>query len=138
MVVRNILPAMISFKTYMTGHSHTRQEKPKVVMRSKYFWDKWVERQCSRFWLKDSKIPTLVIKYEDLKSNLKVNLRKMANFLEVKASENKLNCVVKKSEGEFHRKTKNIGCYLEALVPATKKKLKTTYDQVKQWIKEAL
>ncbi|CAH1782683.1 unnamed protein product [Owenia fusiformis] len=46
----------------------------------------------------------LVIKYEDMKTNLERELRKLAKFFKIDVSDNVVNCVVCNAEGNFHRK----------------------------------
>ncbi|CAH1778829.1 unnamed protein product [Owenia fusiformis] len=71
-------------------------------------WDKFVTKSITEWsffvdtWL-NFKPMLYVLKYELLKSNLKEELRKVAEFLDVDVSTHSLNCVVQNAEGNYKR-----------------------------------
>ncbi|CAH1797678.1 unnamed protein product [Owenia fusiformis] len=72
-------------------------------------WTKIVEYSGSKWlynvmvWLVYPFGPVHVVRYEDLKSNLKDEMRKICIFLGHPASEETLDCVVRNSEGAYRR-----------------------------------
>ena len=75
------------------------------VFVSKYAWD-WFYSTIR--WLSFSG-PLHIIRYENLKTNLRQEVEKMVRFLGVNASDEILDCVVENSEGNFHRKPSVLG-----------------------------
>ena len=57
-----------------------------------------------RYWLDEVNIPILVIKYEDMLTDLSTQLKKMLNFLQVPYSKTQINCVLNNQLNRFHRK----------------------------------
>ena len=57
-------------------------------------------KQC----LKPCRNPRLMVKYENLKSNLKPELRRIVDFLGYNYTESDLNCTVQSNVEQFHRK----------------------------------
>ena len=49
------------------------------------------------------KIPTLIVKFENLKSNLFVELKRMLDFLEVPYTDEDIECTVNSKSDSFHR-----------------------------------
>ena len=85
-------------------------------------WRRFVDKNAKEFtklvqyWLEEANIPSvLVIKYEDLLSDLPTQLRKMLNFLQVPYSDEDFECVVGNKLDNFHRpKGKPFNHYIPA------------------------
>ena len=56
------------------------------------------------YWLDEVNIPVLVIKYEDMLTDLSTQLKKMLDFLQVPYSKTQVDCVLKSQLNRFHRK----------------------------------
>lgn len=56
------------------------------------------------YWLREVNIPTLVIKYEDMLTDLQTQLKKMLHFLRVPYSKKQLDCVLNNGLNHFHRR----------------------------------
>ena len=56
------------------------------------------------YWLHEVTIPTLVIKYEDMVTDLQTQLKKMLHFLQVPYSKKQLDCVLSDGLNRFHRR----------------------------------
>ena len=88
----------------------------------------------------ESDIPVLLIVYEDLKANLKLNLRRIADFVNVTASEEDLDCVVHNSEGNYHRVPAKVKAtsdeFFEALTNGTISALRKVQAEEMQWIQK--
>jgi len=73
-------------------------------------WDKKVKYYAKlwsahiRKWLGIQKVPTVVIQYERLSTNLFTELKKMLDFLGVSYTENDILCAIKSTSETFHRK----------------------------------
>jgi len=52
-------------------------------------------------------LPILVVKYENLKSNLHMELKRMLDFLEVPYTDQDIECTVNSNIESFHRKHHN-------------------------------
>lgn len=48
--------------------------------------------------------PALLVDYHDLRCNLNETMRRVVNFLGVKVSEDRFQCMLANQEGDFHRK----------------------------------
>ena len=57
-----------------------------------------------QYWLDKANIPTLVIKYEDMLTDLQTQLKKMLHFLQVPYSKQKIDCVVNDKLNRFQRR----------------------------------
>lgn len=57
-----------------------------------------------RYWLDKVNVSILVIKYEDMLTDLSSQLKKMLNFLQVPYSNAQLDCVLNNQLNRFHRK----------------------------------
>ena len=57
-----------------------------------------------RYWLEEANISVLVIKYEDMVTDLATQLTKMLDFLQVNYSQSDIDCVVNSKLDKFHRK----------------------------------
>jgi len=79
------------------------------------FSEKWQQKVVLMMngWLKhittclhsEVKLPVLVVKYENLKSNLFMELKRMLDFLEVPYTDQDIECTVNSNAAEsFHRK----------------------------------
>ena len=139
-MIRYIFDAIKSFSLFRaTGFDHTKTEDPQKVMNSKEHWNQRVSKDIKRYlefhehWLrKGSQIKILVVFYEDLKSDLGNQLRRMAKFLNIKVTDEIISCVLQNSEGKYHRKNTESKSdpYYEALNNDTRKELRTVYDSV--------
>ena len=74
----------------------------------------WWERNIQR-WIGEKKVPTLVVQYERLHTDLYTELKRMVDFLGVPYTENDLQCAVNSNSEIFHRK------HHETIDPYTKK-----------------
>ena len=72
-------------------------------------WDWLVEYKGATWsfllhtWLSQTEIPVHVVQYEELVRNTREELVKILDFLEVKVSEDEIDCAVENSEGPFKR-----------------------------------
>jgi len=57
-----------------------------------------------RKWLGTQKVPTVVIQYERLSTDLYTELKKMLDFLGVSYTESDIQCAIKSTAEAFHRK----------------------------------
>jgi len=57
-----------------------------------------------RYWLEEAHISVLVIKYEDMVTDLATQLTKMLDFLQVTYSQSDVDCVMDDMLEMFHRK----------------------------------
>ena len=72
-------------------------------------------RQSSSAWrvhlekyLRTTKTPTLVVKYENLLTDLHTELKRMMEFLKFPYTEDDLQCTINSTIEGFHRKHKNV------------------------------
>lgn len=78
-------------------------------------------------WVTDFKGPLHILRFEELKSDLRETLRRTLQFLGMEINETWLDCAVRDSEGIFHRpKSTN------AIDPFTKDMLNTLDESTKQ------
>ena len=62
-------------------------------------------KQLLHFWLERANIPSiLVIKYEDMLTDLATQLRKMLDFLQVPYTDKDIDCVANDKLEHYHRK----------------------------------
>ena len=54
-------------------------------------------------WLKESKLPVLPIKYENIKLNVSREVKKMTDFLGMSISKERMDCVSTNYQGHFQR-----------------------------------
>ena len=85
-------------------------------------WRKFVDRNAKEFsklvhyWLGQANISSiLVIKYEDMLTDLATQLRKMLDFLKVPYSDKDIECVVRDELESYHRKK---GEHFDHYIPA--------------------
>ena len=64
--------------------------------------DKWITFHVD--WLKQFKKPLLVIRYENLKSDLLKEVGRICRFLGFEFTKRQRECVLNHAEGNFHRK----------------------------------
>jgi len=74
-----------------------------VVIKYSEKWRVHVET-----YLNTTKTPTLVVKYENLLTDLHTELKRMMRFMEFPYTEDDLRCISKSTLEGFHRKHKNI------------------------------
>ena len=75
-------------------------------------WQQFISNYSERYvkmtksWLssKDTKIPTIVVRYEDLVKDTRTQLQRMLEFLQYPHSKERLDCVVNHQVETFHRK----------------------------------
>ena len=63
------------------------------VLRWKEFYDSWLS----------IKKPVLLLRYEDLQTNLKGQLNRIANFLKLPVTDDRVHFAIDHQEGLFHR-----------------------------------
>ncbi len=74
-------------------------------------WDWLVEYKGAAWafllhtWLAQSVVPVHVVQYEQLVSNLRQELTKIVQFLEIEVTESDMDCAVENGEGPFKRAT---------------------------------
>lgn len=56
------------------------------------------------YWLSEQKGKVLVILYDQLQNNLRQHLHEIAKFLNVETSDEIIDCVIRNSEGNYHRR----------------------------------
>ena len=71
----------------------------KTVYKYARTWSAHIQR-----WLGKQKVPTVVIQYEKLSTNLYTELKKMLDFLGVFYTESDVQCTIKSTAETFHRK----------------------------------
>ncbi|XP_077863124.1 sialate:O-sulfotransferase 1-like [Saccoglossus kowalevskii] len=100
---------LAEFNRQQTG---SKTERALATSFNSKAWQSFIHRQFSRWevfaknWL-TSNLPKLVVHYEDLEDNLIHELRRISRFLNVTSFESRLSCVMKNTEGRFHRTTGN-------------------------------
>ena len=73
-------------------------------------WYREVRRRCLEWkthvtkWLKVTKVPVLVVGFENLKNDTYTELKRMLDFLEYPYSEDNVLCAIKSPSENFHRK----------------------------------
>ena len=72
----------------------------------------------------EKKVPTLVVQYERLSTDLYTELKRMVDFLGVPYTENDLQCTVSSSSDTFHRK------HHETTYPYTKKQRELVLQKI--------
>jgi len=77
-------------------------------------------------WLGHTKLPTLVVQYENLLTRLDVELRRMLDFLEHPYTEDDIRCTLHSSMNSFHRK------HSKQLDPYTPSQLKFILNEIDQ------
>uniref|UniRef100_A0ABM0LZT0 WSC domain-containing protein 1-like n=1 Tax=Saccoglossus kowalevskii TaxID=10224 RepID=A0ABM0LZT0_SACKO len=98
---------LAEFNRQQTG---SKTERALATSFNSKAWQSFIHRQFSRWevfaknWL-TSNLPKLVVHYEDLEDNLIHELRRISRFLNVTSFESRLSCVMKNTEGRFHRTT---------------------------------
>lgn len=72
-------------------------------------WVKWVNKMSvqwknmNQFWLHKYNGPLHVVKYQNLKTDVKAEMQKICKFLDIEISEYDLDCVFSDSVGNFKR-----------------------------------
>ena len=74
-------------------------EWQRYALSAGYRYQQTVER-----WLKEPKIPLIVVRYEDLVKDTKTQLERMLDFLDYPYTEERLDCVISHQIETFHRK----------------------------------
>jgi len=77
--------------------------------------------------LEQSKVPMLVVKYENLKSNLFMEVKRMLDFLEVPYTDQDIECTVKSNIESFHRQHHDKSFY-----PYTPEQRQSIIDVIKE------
>ncbi|XP_071824617.1 sialate:O-sulfotransferase 2-like isoform X1 [Apostichopus japonicus] len=107
-LTRDLYGAMMADFNRRKGKGHT-----KVVNESVYHTKAWPDcvKSMSRGWLalvdqitdKFTNETVLVVRYQDLKTDLPNQLRRIVEFLGLPLDEKRLNCTIQRTEGNFHR-----------------------------------
>jgi len=71
----------------------------KAVLASAKSWGNHIRR-----WLGAQKVPTVVIQYEKLSTDLYTELKKMLDFLDVSYTKSDIQCAINSTSEAFHRK----------------------------------
>ena len=58
-------------------------------------------------WIKSKEAKILVVHFENLIDNLEWNLLRILDFLDFESDQQRLQCVLRNAEGQFHRRAKN-------------------------------
>ena len=80
----------------------------------------------NKAWLLEFTGPLHIVHYDDLKTDLVDELTAVLRFLNVEVTSQQMDCVVKHSEGRFHRKPRPVG------IVFTRKILKLMEEAVKE------
>jgi len=91
-----------------------------AVIRYSERWRVHVEK-----YLNTTKTPTLVVKYENLLTDLQTELKRMMRFMEFPYTKDDLQCISKSTLEGFHRKHKN------NTDPYTPEQRKIVYTQIR-------
>jgi len=81
-----------------------------VILGNNTGWKQFIKTSIEqfvslvRYWLEEANISVLVIKYEDMVTDLATQLTKMLDFLQVNYSQSDIDCVVNSKLDKFHRK----------------------------------
>ena len=73
-------------------------------------WDKAVQlkadewRQHIEQWMQSSELPTLVLCYEEMVTDVYKEIKNMLDFIEYPYTEDDIQCTVKSTNEKFHRK----------------------------------
>ncbi|KAL5012073.1 hypothetical protein ScPMuIL_010624 [Solemya velum] len=106
-ILRSPYEAIIAWYKYKRAKGHTND-----VEESKFHSEDWFQSiqtesnywvRLNYAWLKRFTGPMHLIMYNELKSNASLEITKLAEFLERPLSNHDINCIIKNSEGEFHR-----------------------------------
>ncbi|KAL5011637.1 hypothetical protein ScPMuIL_010188 [Solemya velum] len=106
-VLRSPYEAVLAWYKFMRGHGHKSNVEEsnfhsedwfKFIQTESYYWV-----VLNYDWLKRFNGPMHVIMYDQLKSNASLEITKLAEFLERPLTNHDINCIMKNSEGEFHR-----------------------------------
>ncbi|XP_013394211.1 WSCD family member AAEL009094 [Lingula anatina] len=137
LLMRRLEDAVISEWNRQSG-SHTGFVSNDVQPKA---FEKFVRRYVSVFcdgavmgWIRQAKVPMFVLRYEALKKNLGAALSSVLAFLESSVSAEQMQCVVKNSEGKFHRNHNSTGASL--LTGELKKLIKDTEDKIKAALRQ--
>lgn len=113
LLVRNPFDALVSEANRRWSEKQHTEKHLGVAKESAFIgnskWDWFVEYKVVSWlvmlntWLKESHIPIHVVQYENLKTNLTLEVQKMVQFLDIPVSNETLQCVAKNSEGLFKR-----------------------------------
>ena len=71
----------------------------RYALSAGYRYQRTVER-----WLKEPTIPVIVVRYEDLVKDTRLQLQRMLEFLQYPYTKERLDCVVNHQVETFHRK----------------------------------
>jgi len=83
-----------------------------------------------RYWLEEANISVLVIKYEDMVTDLATQLTKMLDFLQVNYSQSDIDCVMDDTLEMFHRK-KTMPSEFDPYVPSDKQFILDKFMSIK-------
>ena len=86
-----------------------------------------------KYWLGRGSMKFHILHYEELLNNLKYELKRVLEFLQIKVSDSAIKCVLQNADGIFHRKTLkryNRQLLLELLDKTTKHRLQSIYENI--------
>ena len=83
-----------------------------------------------RYWLEEAQISVLVIKYEDMVTDLSTQLTKMLDFLQVNYSQSDIDCVMDDTLEMFRRK-KTVPSEFNPYVPSYKQFVLNKFTSIK-------
>ena len=130
-----------------TGGSHTgvirianstaQQSKCREYLSSRL--PNW--KAFHKYWLEDEKTKNITkcfIFYDDLLNNLTEGLKKMAHFLGLDASNEVLECMMRNSEGKFHRhRTREMEEFFEKVMDDNlTRSFNTSYQEIIDLVKQ--
>jgi len=111
----------VAFYCIVAGDVHELWQERVKSMKSGWL------RHITACLHKQFNLPMLVVKYENLKSNLYMELKRMLDFLEVPYTDQDIECTVNSNIESFHRKHHN-----KFSDPYSPKQRKSILDKVKE------
>ncbi|XP_065891886.1 WSCD family member CG9164-like isoform X2 [Dysidea avara] len=133
-IIRNPLDSLVSHWNWKHG-GHVSVMRPALFVHNtkwKRFIKTSVEQFVSlvRYWLEEAQISVLVIKYEDMVTDLSTQLTKMLDFLQVNYSQSDIDCVMDDTLEMFRRK-KTVPSEFNPYVPSYKQFVLDKFTSIK-------
>ncbi|KAL4237963.1 hypothetical protein ACF0H5_002673 [Mactra antiquata] len=131
LLIRNPYDALLSM-FHITEAGHTgKPDIEKLKQRCDKLFDQLVTWFISLIGntINEFRGPVYVIQYDELKRNMKEELKKLAVFLDVEVTPRDIDCTAKLQEGNFHRKA-NFTEHLDILQNVYSKEQLLTLRQV--------
>lgn len=110
LLIRNPFKAIIGHRHLDEG-GHTGHASPKSFVGRG--WNHFVSVKIRHWeyfytdWIKSKEAKILVVHFENLIDNLEWNLLRILDFLDFESDQQRLQCVLRNAEGQFHRRAKN-------------------------------